>query len=147
MSQTRKRKISLVKQDSTKTTTSAEQKETDSVLVVEDNDFLRQLFLSQLKVLGLTGHEATNGQEAVEACAKRHFGFVLMDVSMPLMDGLEATRLIREQEKRDRKRRVPIVAVTGISDKETCLKAGMDDFMTKPFLLDHLRQVVSHWMK
>jgi CheY-like chemotaxis protein len=70
-----------------------------------------------------------------------------MDVSMPVMDGLEATKLIREAEKAKKKQRVPIIAVTGISDRDTCLQAGMDDFMNKPFLLEHLRGVVAKWMK
>jgi CheY-like chemotaxis protein len=141
-----KRALSLVKKtDSNKA--GVEKAEPEMVLVVEDNEVLRRLFLSQLKVIGLVGHEAVNGKEAVETVSKGQYGLILMDVSMPVMDGLEATKLIREAEQAKKKQRVPIIAVTGISDRDTCLQAGMDDFMNKPFLLEHLRGVVAKWMK
>jgi CheY-like chemotaxis protein len=127
-----KRPLSIVKQTDKKS--GEERSEPELVLVVEDNEVLRRLFLSQLKVIGLVGHEAINGKEAVDQASKNEYGLILMDVSMPVMDGLE-------------KRRVPIVAVTGISEKDTCMQAGMDDFMNKPFLLEHLRGVVAKWMK
>ncbi len=141
-----KRALSLVKKtDQNKA--GADKSGSDLVLVVEDNEVLRRLFLSQLKVIGLVGHEAVNGKEAVETVAKGHYGLILMDVSMPVMDGLEATKLIREAEQAKKLPRVPIIAVTGISDRDTCLQSGMDDFMNKPFLLEHLRGVVAKWMK
>lgn len=141
-----KRALSLVKQTDQKKS-GAEKSEPEMVLVVEDNEVLRRLFLSQLKVIGLVGHEAINGKEAVEVVSKGNYGLILMDVSMPVMDGLEATKLIREAEQTKKKPRTPIIAVTGISDRDTCLQAGMDDFMNKPFLLEHLRGVVAKWMK
>ena len=141
-----KRALSIVKQTD-KNKSGAEKTEPEMVLVVEDNEVLRRLFLSQLKVIGLVGHEAINGKEAVETVSKGAYGLILMDVSMPVMDGLEATKLIREAEQAKKKPRVPIIAVTGISDRDTCLQAGMDDFMNKPFLLEHLRGVVAKWMK
>jgi CheY-like chemotaxis protein len=140
-----KRSLSIVKQTGKKP--SAEKHSSELVLIVEDNEVLRRLFVSQLRVLGLVGHEAINGRDAVEATGKNEYALILMDVSMPVMDGLEATRLIRKQEQENNKQRAPIVAVTGISERDTCLDAGMDDFMNKPFLLDHLRQVVGRWMK
>ncbi|MBI2812416.1 MAG: response regulator [Candidatus Melainabacteria bacterium] len=141
-----KRALSLVKKtDQNKS--GSDKSGSDLVLVVEDNEVLRRLFLSQLKVIGLVGHEAINGKEAVETVAKGQYGLILMDVSMPVMDGLEATKLIREAEQAKKLPRVPIIAVTGISDRDTCLQSGMDDFMNKPFLLEHLRGVVAKWMK
>ncbi|MBS1956330.1 MAG: response regulator [Cyanobacteria bacterium SZAS-4] len=141
-----KRALSLVKKtDQNKS--GSDKSGSDLVLVVEDNEVLRRLFLSQLKVIGLVGHEAVNGKEAVETVAKGQYGLILMDVSMPVMDGLEATKLIREAEQSKKLPRVPIIAVTGISDRDTCLQSGMDDFMNKPFLLEHLRGVVAKWMK
>lgn len=141
-----KRALSLVKKtDQNKS--GSDKSGSDLVLVVEDNEVLRRLFLSQLKVIGLVGHEAINGKEAVETVAKGQYGLILMDVSMPVMDGLEATKLIREAEQTKKLPRVPIIAVTGISDRDTCLQSGMDDFMNKPFLLEHLRGVVAKWMK
>ncbi len=141
-----KRALSLVKKtDQNKS--GSDKSGSDLVLVVEDNEVLRRLFLSQLKVIGLVGHEAINGKEAVETVNKGQYGLILMDVSMPVMDGLEATKLIREAEQSKKLPRVPIIAVTGISDRDTCLQCGMDDFMNKPFLLEHLRGVVAKWMK
>src|ERR1700733_6014908 len=92
----------------------------ETILIVEDNDVLRRMFQSQLKVLKLTGDEATNGKEAFEKFSENDYGLILMDVSMPVMDGLEATRLIRQFERENARGRVPIVAVTGISDPEAC---------------------------
>ena len=143
MAEKPKRPLSLVK----KTGSESSHKEPDTVLIVEDNDVLRKLFQTQLKVLKLTGDEAVNGQDAVKKASAHDYGMILMDVSMPVMDGIEATKLIREFENSHSKRRVPIIAVTGISDKESCLAAGMDDFMTKPFLLEHLRASAGKWMK
>jgi CheY-like chemotaxis protein len=146
MAQKPKRTLSIVKQTG-KSKTGEKKAGSDQVLVVEDNEVLRRLFMSQLKVIGLTGHEANNGKEAVDAVRNAEFGLILMDVSMPVMDGLEATKLIRKHEADNKLRRTPIVAVTGISDRDTCMESGMDDFMNKPFLLDHLRQVLARWMK
>ncbi|MFN8554283.1 MAG: response regulator [Candidatus Obscuribacterales bacterium] len=146
MPQKPKRALSLVKKTDQKKS-GTDKSGPELVLIVEDNEVLRRLFLSQLKVIGLVGHEATNGKEAVEAVSKGEYGLILMDVSMPVMDGLEATKLIRENEKAKKQPRVPIIAVTGISDRDTCLQSGMDDFMNKPFLLEHLRGVVAKWMK
>jgi CheY-like chemotaxis protein len=138
-----KRPLTLVK----KTSGAQAAKDPDTVLIVEDHEVLRKLFQTQLKVLKLNGDEAVNGQDAVEKIANNEYGMVLMDVSMPVMDGLEATKMIREFEMQQSRSRVPIIAVTGISDRESCLAAGMDDFMTKPFLLEHLRAVAAKWMK
>ncbi len=138
-----KRPLSLVKKPGSQSS----QKEPETVLIVEDNEVLRKLFQTQLKVLKLIGDEAVNGQEAVDKVTNNVYGMILMDVSMPVMDGIEAARLIRELEKASQRRRVPIIAVTGISDRESCLAAGMDDYMTKPFLLEHLRASAAKWMK
>ena len=143
MAEKPKRPLSLVK----KSGSESSPRQPETVLIVEDNEVLRKLFQTQLKVLKLTGDEAMNGQEAVDKIANNEYGMVLMDVSMPVMDGIEATKLIRELEEAHQRRRVPIIAVTGISDRETCLAAGMDDFMTKPFLLEHLRASTAKWMK
>jgi CheY-like chemotaxis protein len=123
------------------------EKEPDPILVVEDNEVLRKLFITQLQVLKLSGEEAANGQEAVEAVKKRQYGFILMDVSMPVLDGLDATKIIRQFEKENGRKRTPIIAVTGISDRSTCITSGMDDFMNKPFLLEHLRATAARWLE
>ena len=142
MAQKTKRPLSLVKK-----TGSQSSPDPDSVLIVEDTDVLRKLFQTQLTVLKLIGDEANNGQEALDKVKNKEYGMILMDVSIPILDGIEATKLIREFEQASQRRRVPIIAVTGISDRDTCLAAGMDDFMTKPFLLEHLRASAAKWMK
>ncbi|HEX3730423.1 MAG TPA: response regulator, partial [Opitutaceae bacterium] len=106
------------------------------VLVAEDNVLNRRLTAA---LLGRLGHEAefvTNGREAVAKAKAEHFDAVLMDVQMPEMDGLTATRLIRQHEGGGQNgRRVPIIAVTAdamLENREECLSAGMDECLTKP---------------
>jgi CheY-like chemotaxis protein/HPt (histidine-containing phosphotransfer) domain-containing protein len=104
------------------------------VLLTEDSPYNQKLALA---VLSRRGHRVTvanNGREAVVALRKRPFDIVLMDVQMPEMDGLEATRMIRAAE-RDSPRRTPIIAMTAQAlkgDREKCLDAGMDEYLTKP---------------
>jgi PAS domain S-box-containing protein len=104
------------------------------VLLTEDSPYNQKLALA---VLSRRGHRVTvanNGREAVVALRKRQFDIVLMDVQMPEMDGLEATRMIRAAE-RDSSRRTPIIAMTAQAlkgDREKCLDAGMDEYLTKP---------------
>lgn len=103
------------------------------ILLVEDDPINRMLALALLEDHGYSVQAAANGQEAVEVIAQG-FDVVLMDVQMPKMDGLEATRLIREQEQ-GTGGHVPIVAMTAHAmrqDQERCLDAGMDDYVSKP---------------
>ena len=111
------------------------------VLLVEDNPLNRRLGQAMLGRLGHRTAFASNGREALERIQDRRFDVVLMDVQMPEMDGLTATRLIRERESRDGNRRLPIIAVTAdamIDDRKRCLLAGMDDYLMKPLDLDLL---------
>jgi CheY-like chemotaxis protein len=82
---------------------------------------------------------ANNGREAVDLLDTRHFDLVLMDVSMPEVDGLDATRLIRSRPSADA--HIPIIAMTAhalIGDREMCLQAGMDGYVSKPIKPDEL---------
>ena len=114
------------------------------VLLVEDNP-VNQLVAEEL--LGKRGHSVEvvhNGAEAVDAVAREPFDVVLMDVHMPVMDGLAATRIIREREHGSG-RHVPIVALTAgatVEDRENSLSAGMDNFVTKPFRAEELFRAV-----
>jgi two-component system sensor histidine kinase/response regulator len=105
------------------------------ILLAEDNLINRALARSILEKRGNTLIHAGNGREAVEAAARERFDLILMDVQMPEMNGLEATRLIRAAERPTGGRRVPIVALTAhamAEDRERCLAIGMDDFLSKP---------------
>ena len=92
---------------------------------------------------------AEEGQAAVEAVVSgRHFAIVLMDVQMPVLDGLEATRAIRRWETDRGRPRVPIVAVSaGVFDdqRRQCIDSGMDDFVGKPVVIDELVAALSRW--
>jgi len=110
------------------------------VLLAEDNVVNQKLALGVLDKLGHRVTLASNGREAVEACRRESFDVVLMDVQMPEMDGLEATRFLRESE-RDSGAHVPIVAMTAHAmkgDKQRCLDAGMDLYLAKPFRMRDL---------
>lgn len=121
-----------------------------SILLVEDNPVNQEVALSALEQLGHYTDLAKNGKEGVKKWEDGHYNLVLMDVQMPVMDGLEATRMIREKEEEKgkgldsgSKMRTPIFGMTArvmAGDKEECLAAGMDDFIPKPINLDQLRE-------
>lgn len=116
------------------------------ILLVEDIDINRLIATSMLANLGANIDDAANGAEAVAKCEDQTYDLILMDCHMPVMDGYEATRQIRETEKR-RGRHVPIIALTASAmegDREKCLAAGMDDFLAKPLQADSLRRMVLH---
>ena len=120
------------------------------VLVVEDNIINRELVIEMLELAGCAATVVHNGAEALAALEKSTFDLVLMDWHMPEMDGVEATRRWREREKLDKTmHRLPIVALTASvlpGDRETCLAAGMDDFIGKPFSFEQLTSVVARWL-
>lgn len=115
------------------------------ILLAEDNVINQRLVTD---ILEMRGHEvviAENGRVALDLFRNCPFDLVLMDVQMPQMDGLEATRLIRQYEAEQNRSAVRIVALTAhalTGDRETCLDAGMDDYLTKPVIADHLIQLV-----
>ncbi|HKY53573.1 MAG TPA: response regulator [Anaerolineales bacterium] len=121
------------------------------VLIVEDNPVNRDLFSLQLRHFGLVTQYATNGKEAVELIQANPdaFSMILMDLQMPVMDGITATQLIRQYES-STNGHIPIVALTandsaGIQDQ--CLAAGMDDFVNKPSTLAKISDILSKWLK
>ena len=108
---------------------------TAKILVVDDELSIRRLLRNTLERANYQVVEAVNGREAVEAAAEEDYDLVLMDVQMPEMDGLEATRLIRKHEF-GTGRHTPIAALTAhamAGDRERCLDAGMDEYVAKPF--------------
>lgn len=116
------------------------------VLVVDDNDINRKLLAKMLSKRGVEVLYAENGREAVATVTQGQApDLVLMDCQMPIMDGLEATAHIRRWEEEQHRRRLPIVALTAAAfeeDRERCLAAGMDDFLTKPVYLDSLYEIL-----
>ncbi len=119
-----------------------------SILVAEDTPFNQKYIRRLLDSWGWAATIVDNGRLAIEALAERNFDLVLMDVQMPEMDGLTATARIREQE-RQTSRHVPVIAMTAHAmrgDRERCLEAGMDDYVSKPIssttLLEVIRRVV-----
>jgi two-component system sensor histidine kinase/response regulator len=122
------------------------------VLIVEDNFINQKLAVRMAEKLGYHPDVVDNGREALTALAKETYALILMDCQMPVMDGFEATRLIRERETATRSERqtshIPIIAVTANAmqgDREHCLAAGMDDYLAKPIQLDTLRAVLHLW--
>ncbi|HWF45510.1 MAG TPA: response regulator [Bryobacteraceae bacterium] len=114
------------------------------ILVAEDNAINQRVLALMLKRLNYEVHVADNGRAAVEAWKERDFDLILMDMQMPHVDGLEATRYIRQAERTGRKR-VPILAVTAnarAEDRAACLAAGMDDYLAKPIRSDELVEKV-----
>ena len=134
------------------TTAKAEQKSLErpsdllarKVLLVEDNPVNQRVAVELLDRRGHQVEVARNGEEAVKAVVNQSFDVVLMDVHMPVMDGLTATRIIRDQEHATGSH-VPIVALTAgatVEDRENCLSAGMSDFVSKPFRAQELFSAV-----
>jgi signal transduction histidine kinase/CheY-like chemotaxis protein len=115
------------------------------VLVAEDNAVNQKLIQALLAKLGYRVTLVSNGKAAVEAASEEAYDLVLMDVQMPMMDGLSATREIRRRVPG----RLPIVAMTADAmdgDREKCLAAGMDDYLAKPILPDQLNSMLDHWL-
>ena len=119
------------------------------ILVAEDND-VNQIVVEQILLeAGQDYKIVDNGQMAVDAYKDRRPDLILMDVSMPVMNGLEATEAIRMLEATSGER-VPIIGLTAHAlkgDREVCMKAGMDDYMSKPISPDALIAKVSEWLR
>jgi len=117
-----------------------------NLLLVEDNDINRELALELLQNAGAQVALASNGVEALERLQAEHFDGVLMDIQMPVMDGYEATRKIRENEAwRD----LPVIAMTANAmsgDREKCLAAGMSDYISKPINIREMFNVLMRWI-
>ncbi|HEY9193637.1 MAG TPA: amino acid permease [Methyloversatilis sp.] len=119
------------------------------ILVAEDNRVNQLLIFS---LLDKWGHEvciAENGALAVDLFSNSKWDFVLMDMQMPIMGGIEATKLIREYERAKQASRTPILAVTANArpeDRQACMDAGMDDFLTKPLDPELLMRIMKDWM-
>jgi len=118
-----------------------------TIMVVEDYDDTRMLLKKGLEGLGYSVLEASNGQEAVDIAAREHLDLILMDLDLPILDGILATQLIRQQSEQQR---IPIVAVTAYPMSYTRVKAfaeGCDEYMAKPIDMSELARLVNRYLK
>jgi CheY-like chemotaxis protein len=116
------------------------------ILLVEDNEVNQLVATSILKKAGFVVKVANNGKEAVEMIQREPFELVLMDIQMPEMDGLEATKIIRGIDGYDK---IPIVAMTAHAmsgDRELSLKSGMNDHVNKPIDVQELFKAIAKWL-
>lgn len=114
-----------------------------NVLLAEDNDINALLAMSLLAKAGHRVARARNGREALDLAHQNHFDIILMDVHMPEMDGLQATRVLRERGVR-----LPVIALTANAmdeDRQICLDAGMDDYLAKPLDADLFEEMIERW--
>ena len=119
------------------------------VLLAEDNVINQRVAVGMLKKLGVRADIVANGVEALGALELTAYDLVFMDVRMPVMDGLEATRQIRNPQSRVLNHAIPVIAMTAnamLSDRERCLEAGMVGFVAKPVSLAALREALEQWL-
>lgn len=116
------------------------------VLLAEDNLIIQEIVINMLSELGFKTDIASNGAEAYKALQVNAYDIVLMDINMPVEDGISVTKRIRQQRE---KQEIPIVALTAHSlmeNKDACLAAGMNDFITKPFTIQALQALIVEWV-
>jgi two-component system sensor histidine kinase BarA len=116
------------------------------VLVVEDNLMLQTVFTEMLHNIGCKVDIADDGYEAITMSSKKNYDLIFMDISLPKLDGLAATKIIRSKET-DKKRNI-IIAISACGDllEKGCLEGGMDDVYVKPVLLDGFIRILTHWL-
>jgi len=120
------------------------------ILLVEDHPVNREVALGMLESLGYRTHAVANGADALDAQARVRYAAILMDCQMPILDGFTATEEIRRRERATGRARAPIIALTANAldgDRERCLVAGMDDFLSKPFTLKQLDAVLARHVR
>jgi CheY-like chemotaxis protein/HPt (histidine-containing phosphotransfer) domain-containing protein len=120
------------------------------ILVVEDNMVNQKVAIRILEKLGYRADAVANGEEAIKALKTIPYDLVLMDVQMPQMNGFVATRIIRDPETTGLRHDIPIIAMTAHAlkgDRERCLEAGMDDYVSKPVTAEALREVLEKHLR
>lgn len=119
-----------------------------SILIAEDNLVNQKVALRVLKHLGYQADVVTNGRQVISAIANKSYDLILMDIQMPEMDGLEATKYIRAQELEYQLQPIAIIAITANAthdDQYTCRNAGMDDYISKPIHIEKLKSILHHY--
>ena len=116
-----------------------------NILVAEDNYINQKLLSKLLSKKGYNSFVVEDGEKVLKALEERKFDAVLMDIQMPLMDGYQATTIIRQREKESGGRHVPIIGITAFameSDRQKCFEIGMDDYLSKPFNKDDFYDII-----
>jgi CheY-like chemotaxis protein len=116
-----------------------------TILIVEDNIINQKLITNLFKLLEYKADLATNGIEALEALKKKNYDLIFMDIQMPHMNGYEATKIIIEHSKEDRPFIIAMTASAMAGDRDKCLEAGMDDYITKPMKIEALIHIIQLW--
>jgi CheY-like chemotaxis protein len=114
------------------------------VLVVDDDQTTRDIMKTFIEKIGCIGVFAENGQKAVDILKKHHFDLCFMDIMMPVMGGVKATQIIREEINAE----IPIVAITAStmkSDRQLCEDVGMNDYIQKPLQIQIIKDKISHY--
>jgi len=125
------------------------QKRNIRILVAEDNIVNQKVAVRILEKYGYRTDTVANGQEAIKALETISYDLVLMDINMPEMDGIEATKRIRDRKSTALKPEIPIIAMTAHAikgDSDKCLQAGMDDYVSKPIRTDKLIEAIEKWL-
>ena len=115
------------------------------ILLAEDNVSSQKVAKQMLKRLGYRADIVANGIEALQALGRQHYDLVLMDIRMPEMDGLQATRIIRQRWPDNGPKIIAITAYALQGDKEKCIEAGMDDYISKPIKVNELAEVLKKY--
>jgi CheY-like chemotaxis protein len=116
------------------------------ILVAEDNDINQLVMLSMFERMGYRAEVVENGAQAVEALRKNTYDVVFMDLQMPVMDGIEATKQIRIEHGPKRPIIIAVTADAFPEDRARCLNAGMNDYLAKPITTKTLSAILERWI-
>ena len=115
------------------------------ILLVDDSAVVRLVIAKQLETIGFVIDTAEDGEVAVAAVKAKEYDIIFMDVMMPKLDGLQATTQIRFFEIEAGRQPVPIIGVTGYTNRSECIDAGMNDFLFKPVTTEQLKGAIKNW--
>lgn len=133
----------------TKFSITEEESQQSRILLVEDSEMNKRLASVYLKKMGYDVETASDGKESLDRLAKKNFDLVLMDVQMPIMNGIQATKVIRSGEDPNIDHKVPIIAITANAmsqDRKLCMNAGMNDYLSKPFKPEDLQSMLEKYL-
>ena len=116
------------------------------ILFVEDNLMLQNIFTEMLNLLGCKVYIAEDGYEAVSMANKKAYDLIFMDIGLPKLNGIEATKSIRSQEPSQHRNIIVALTAYGNSVAKKCEAAGINDFYTKPVLIDDLTRILRYWL-